>query len=136
MRGREPSKNRLATIGLVAALVAAVFAFFAYTKDNPFDDPFQVKAAFREVGQLRANSPVRIAGVNVGKVKEVEGGPASAPADGPTVDNHLHSNPYPNTASPGQPKECEAGNEPYARGQTVIGNTPGRQQATTEQVTP
>ena len=54
-----------------------------------------------------------------------EGGPSSAPADGPTVDNHLHTNPYPNTASPGQPKECEAGNEPYARGKTVIGNIPG-----------
>jgi virulence factor Mce-like protein len=65
-----------------------------------------------------------------------EGGPSSAPADGPTVDNHLHTNPYPNTASPGQTKECEAGNEPYARGQTVIGNTPGRQQATTEKATP
>ena len=36
------------------------------------------------------------------------------PPTGPTLDNHLHSNPYPNTASPGQPKECEAGNEPYA----------------------
>jgi virulence factor Mce-like protein len=65
-----------------------------------------------------------------------EGGPSSAPANGPTVDNHLHTNPYPNTASPGQTKECEAGNEPYARGQTVIGNTPGRQQATTEKATP
>jgi len=61
-----------------------------------------------------------------------EGGPASAPANGPTVDNHLHSNPYPNTASPGQPKECEAGNERYARGKTVIGNPSGTQQATTE----
>ncbi len=28
--------------------------------------------------------------------------------------NFLHANPYPNTASPGQqPRECEAGNEPY-----------------------
>jgi virulence factor Mce-like protein len=61
-----------------------------------------------------------------------EGGPSSAPANGPLVDNHLHTNPYPNTASPGQPRECEAGNEPYARGQTVIGNTPGTQPATTE----
>jgi virulence factor Mce-like protein len=61
-----------------------------------------------------------------------EGAPSSAPADGPTVDNHLHANAYPNTASPGQPKECEAGNEPYARGKTVIGNIPGTQQATTE----
>jgi ABC-type transporter Mla subunit MlaD len=61
-----------------------------------------------------------------------EGGPSSAPANGPTVDNHLHSNPYPNTAAPGQPKECEAGNERYARGKTVIGNPSGTQQATTE----
>ena len=61
-----------------------------------------------------------------------EGGLASAPADGPTLQNHLHSNPYPNTASPGQPKECEAGNERYIAGQTVIGNVPGTQQAATE----
>ena len=61
-----------------------------------------------------------------------EGGPASAPADGPTQDNHLHTNPYPNTAAPGQPRECEAGNEPYLAGETVLGNVPGRQQATTE----
>ena len=48
-----------------------------------------------------------------------EGGPSSAPANGPTADNHLHTNPYPNTAAPGQPKECEAGNEPYLAGKTV-----------------
>ena len=61
-----------------------------------------------------------------------EGGPSSAPANGPTVDNHLHANNYPNTAAPGQPKECEAGNEPYRAGRTVIGNVPGTQQAVTE----
>ena len=59
---------------------------------------------------------------------------AARPRRPPTarrVDNHLHTNPYPNTASPGQPKECEAGNEPYLRrAQTVIGNVPGTQQAT------
>jgi virulence factor Mce-like protein len=61
-----------------------------------------------------------------------EMGPASAPANGPTRDNHLHSNPYPNTASPGQPAECEAGNEDYLAGQTVLGNVPGTQGLTTE----
>ena len=61
-----------------------------------------------------------------------EGSPSSGPANGPTEANHLHANPYPNTASPGQPKECEAGNERYAAGQTVIGNPPGTQSATTE----
>jgi virulence factor Mce-like protein len=56
-----------------------------------------------------------------------EGFPSSAPANGPGVDNHLHSNPYPNTAAPGQPRECEAGNEDYAVGRTTIGNLPGNQ---------
>jgi hypothetical protein len=53
-----------------------------------------------------------------------EAGPASAPANGPLPLNHLHSNPYPNTAAPGQPEECEAGNEKYETGKTRIGNTP------------
>jgi hypothetical protein len=61
-----------------------------------------------------------------------EGGPSSAPANGPNQDNHVHTNPYPHTASPGQPKECEAGNEPYTIGKTMIGNVPGTQQARTD----
>ena len=54
-----------------------------------------------------------------------EGAPSSAPANGPSIENHLHYNPYPNTASPGQPHTCEAGNIRYQAGQTVIGNVPG-----------
>jgi ABC-type transporter Mla subunit MlaD len=61
-----------------------------------------------------------------------EGTPSSGPANGPTAENHLHTNPYPNTAAPGQPKECEAANEPYPAGRTVVGNAPGTQSATTE----
>jgi phospholipid/cholesterol/gamma-HCH transport system substrate-binding protein len=53
-----------------------------------------------------------------------EATPASAPANGPERLNHLHSNPYPNTAAPGQVRECEAGNELYEAGITRIGNTP------------
>ena len=64
-----------------------------------------------------------------------EGGPSSAPAAGPTSDNYLHSNPYPNTAAPGQTKECEAGNEPYKIGQQVIGNVPGNQGINTQKTT-
>jgi ABC-type transporter Mla subunit MlaD len=56
-----------------------------------------------------------------------ETAPASAPASGPEKENHLHYNPYPNTASPGQPKECEAGNIKYEKGVTRIGNAPGNQ---------
>ncbi|MGH2982557.1 MAG: MlaD family protein [Solirubrobacterales bacterium] len=60
------------------------------------------------------------------------GSPAGAPANGPTLENHLHYNPYPNTAAPGQRRECEAGNEPYVAGRTVIGNPPGNQGTKTE----
>ena len=61
-----------------------------------------------------------------------ESGPSSGPADGPTVENHLHTNPYPNTAAPGQPRECEAANEPFLKGKTVTSNVPGTQRAATE----
>ncbi|MEA2424217.1 MAG: hypothetical protein QOH13_627, partial [Thermoleophilaceae bacterium] len=73
-----------------------------------------------------------------------EAGPSSAPANGPAVDrtkqplsedSFLHSNQYPNTAAPGQPKECEAGNELYLSGRQVIGNAPGTQPVATEKTT-
>ncbi len=48
---------------------------------------------------------------------------ASAPANDPSdKENHLHYNPYPRTAAPGQEGVCEAGNEKYAKGETVIGH--------------
>jgi len=53
-----------------------------------------------------------------------EGGPSSAVANGPERGNHLHFNPYPNTGAPGQPNGCEAGNEKYLPGMTVIGQAP------------
>jgi ABC-type transporter Mla subunit MlaD len=61
-----------------------------------------------------------------------EGGPSSKPADGPTVENHLHANPYPNTAAPGQTKECEAANEDFLTGKTIVGNVPGNQGTVTQ----
>jgi ABC-type transporter Mla subunit MlaD len=69
-----------------------------------------------------------------------EGSPSGAPANGggraiDGVDpNFLHVNPYPNTAAPGQPRECEAGNDGgnrYVQGKQVIGHVP----ATAAQVT-
>jgi virulence factor Mce-like protein len=55
-------------------------------------------------------------------------GPSSGPANGQggLVTNFLHYNPYPNTASPGQTRECEAGNEGFPGG-VSIGNVPGNQ---------
>jgi phospholipid/cholesterol/gamma-HCH transport system substrate-binding protein len=70
------------------------------------------------------------------KGENSEGSPSSGPASGPAT-NYLHANPYPNTASPGQERECEAGNETWLPGQVVVGNVPGNQGTETEdQVVP
>ena len=57
-----------------------------------------------------------------------ENGPSSAPANSATTfehhNNFLHANPYPYTASPGQPHVCAAGNEKYIPNQVEIGNPP------------
>jgi virulence factor Mce-like protein len=59
------------------------------------------------------------------KGPNAESGPSSAPANGAgELENHLHFNPYPKTAAPGQNNVCEAGNEKYIAGKTVIGNAP------------
>jgi ABC-type transporter Mla subunit MlaD len=50
-----------------------------------------------------------------------ESGPSSAPASGPASENHLHYNPYPRTAAPGQKGVCEAGNQKYFPGKTTLG---------------
>ena len=65
--GRSPF-----AVGLVALALLVVVAFLGFTKDNPFHDKFQVKAAFRTVNDLKPKSLVRIGGVNVGKVKRIE----------------------------------------------------------------
>jgi phospholipid/cholesterol/gamma-HCH transport system substrate-binding protein len=65
-----------------------------------------------------------------------EGSPSSAPANGPTDANRLRSNPYPHTAAPGQPRECEAGNEPFDPSRSVIGNPAGTQSDRTEVTRP
>ena len=69
---RPMSKNRAFLWGLVASIVFVVVVVAGFRKDNPFNNPYVVKAAFRNVNDLKPRSPVRIAGVNVGKVKSVE----------------------------------------------------------------
>ncbi|HEY1518294.1 MAG TPA: MlaD family protein [Solirubrobacteraceae bacterium] len=60
--------------------------------------------------------------------------PYTTPQTSPTVEHGpLHVNPYPNTDSPGEPAECEAGNEPYSGAAADIGNVPGNQGLQTEQ---
>ena len=55
-----------------------------------------------------------------------ESGPSSAPANGPSPENKLRTNPYPWTASPGQPKSCAAGNENFPRNEQAFDNKNAR----------
>lgn len=57
--------------GALAVVVIALILFFGFTKDVPFTHGFRVKAVFTSASSIRTGSPVRIAGVNVGKVKDV-----------------------------------------------------------------
>jgi phospholipid/cholesterol/gamma-HCH transport system substrate-binding protein len=59
-------------IGLIALAVLAVLVFLGWTKDIPFTKPYEVNAVFQSSNSIRPGSPVRIAGVDVGKVKSVE----------------------------------------------------------------
>jgi virulence factor Mce-like protein len=60
------------TVGAIALVVAAVALFLGFTKSIPFLSHYEIKAAFRTSNNIKPNSPVRIAGVEVGKVTAVE----------------------------------------------------------------
>jgi phospholipid/cholesterol/gamma-HCH transport system substrate-binding protein len=60
------------TAGLIGVILITLFAFFAFTKFNPFANPYEFNAVFETANNLKPRSPVRIAGVEVGKVKKVE----------------------------------------------------------------
>ncbi|HEV2981555.1 MAG TPA: MlaD family protein [Solirubrobacteraceae bacterium] len=110
-----------------------------------------VTLTFRNVASLEAEN------VGVGAVARAsavlaptgpnnEGYPSSAPANGPSTEhvfgtttvidsNHVHGNPYPNVAGPGQPKLCEAANEFYEPGKAVFGNLPASSVGTNREIT-
>lgn len=70
--GKDKARMSKVTVGLIAFVVIAVGTFLGFTKDIPFTTPFEVKAVFESANSIRSNSPVRIAGVQVGKVKAIE----------------------------------------------------------------
>lgn len=68
---RDPGMSPV-TAGLIALVVIVVGSYFGFTKANPFAQPFELQAVFESSNDLKPRSFVRIAGVNVGRVKKVE----------------------------------------------------------------
>ena len=83
-RRRDRVPNVVVALALLALIAVGVTA--AFVKRNPFADRFQVKLAFTERTALRPGSPVRVAGVDVGKVRRVEAAPGSARATMITIE--------------------------------------------------
>ena len=70
MSGRDNGMSPFRA-GVLALVVLALFAYFGFSKSNPFSNPYEFKAVFNDVNNLKPKSPVRIAGVEVGKVTKV-----------------------------------------------------------------
>ena len=71
-RSRRRGGRSPVAIGIIALVIGAIVLFLGFTKDIPFTRPFQLNAVFQSSNGIRKGSPVRIAGVNVGKVKSVQ----------------------------------------------------------------
>jgi phospholipid/cholesterol/gamma-HCH transport system substrate-binding protein len=72
MRRRRRTGMSTLTVGIVALVVTAIGVYLGFTKSIPFRSHYEVKAAFKSANNLRKASPVRIAGVEVGKVTKIE----------------------------------------------------------------
>jgi ABC-type transporter Mla subunit MlaD len=58
--------------GGITAAIIAFLVFVVFTQFNPFSRPYEFKATFASANNLKAKSPVRIAGVEVGQVTKIE----------------------------------------------------------------
>src|SRR5258705_12203482 len=72
MRRNQRRTLSNSTAGAIALVVTVVVVYFGFTKAIPFKHHFTISATFPTANNLRPNSPVRIAGVAVGKVVAVQ----------------------------------------------------------------
>ncbi|MEA2478282.1 MAG: phospholipid/cholesterol/gamma-HCH transport system substrate-binding protein, partial [Thermoleophilaceae bacterium] len=79
--------------GAIFVVVVAAICLFVFTKLNPFSNPYELKATFANATNIRTNSPVRIAGVEVGKVTKVE--PAGSESTAATITMRINDNGLP-----------------------------------------
>ena len=68
-KGNPPHRVRN---GLILIVLVVIGTYLAWTKTIPFQSHFELHAVFKNAANIRKDSPVRIAGVNVGKVESVK----------------------------------------------------------------
>lgn len=71
MRGARHNGMSPFRAGLLAIVVVAAAAYFAFSQANPFESPYQLNADFNNAANVKPGAAVRIAGVEVGTVTGV-----------------------------------------------------------------
>ena len=75
--GRRILRTRDWVAGLAVVLAIAAATYFAFGGKLPWQGDYELKAVVTSGLELQSRSPVRIAGVEVGKIKKVERGPGN-----------------------------------------------------------
>ena len=72
MRGMDKGRLPSWLVGLAVAAVIALGSVLAYTKELPWGGGKQVSAVFASAQNVRPSNPVRVAGIQIGEVTEVD----------------------------------------------------------------
>ncbi|HKP88941.1 MAG TPA: MlaD family protein [Thermoleophilaceae bacterium] len=64
--------------GLIAIALTAIVVYVAFGGALPWQSPYQLRAVVSSANELHSRTPVRVAGIEVGRVSSVERGPGSA----------------------------------------------------------
>ena len=67
----ELQRSHPVRFGVIFVAIVAVVVYFGFTKHVPFKHGFRLNAVFANAVNVKPKSPVRIAGVNVGKVTSI-----------------------------------------------------------------
>jgi len=68
----ELGRSNPVRFAIVFIVIVAIAVYFGFTKHIPFKHGYQLKAQFASAVNIKGKSPVRIAGVNVGKVTAIK----------------------------------------------------------------
>lgn len=79
-RFSHPRRRGNQLIALAMLLAVGLVTYFSFHPQLPFAQPYELDAVVRDANQLRGGAPVRIAGVEAGKVTSIGTGPVQGTA--------------------------------------------------------
>jgi phospholipid/cholesterol/gamma-HCH transport system substrate-binding protein len=83
MRRGQRERISAPVAGGIFLVIVLIACFAVFARSNPFSSPYEIKATFENASSIGKKSPVRIAGVEVGKVTDVQ--PAGGDSTAATV---------------------------------------------------